>query len=107
MSFSFSAGGTKEQTLHSLGELHHDHDSHSKTTADLVTSMVTAGPSESDGADGQVYDAIYQVSAYGHSSAGHDTPSLSVSVSSSLRLRETPAEVEVDVVVEEDDPAGE
>ena len=89
MSFSFSAGGTKTQTLHSLGELVHQHDSHSAQTADLVTSVVEAGPSEMTGVDGTVYDAIYSVSAYGHSSAGHDLPSLGISFSSSWKLRET------------------
>ncbi len=87
MSFSFSAGGTKAQTLDSLGKLVHQHDSHSKQTADLVTAMVEAGPSEMEAA-GVVYDAWYSISAYGHSSAGHDLPSLGVSFSTSFRPRE-------------------
>lgn len=87
MSFSFSASGTKAQTLATLGELVHQHDSHSKQTADLVTSMVDAGPAETT-IDGQVHEAVFSISAYGHSSAGHDLPSLGVSFSCSWRVRE-------------------
>jgi hypothetical protein len=92
MSFSFTVGGTKAQTLHSLSELVHQHDSHSKPVADLVTSVVEAGPVEMTGADGTEYDAVYAVSAYGHSSAGHDLPSLGISFSSSWKLREDDGE---------------
>lgn len=87
MSFSFSAQGTKAQTLDSLSKLVHQYDSHSKQTADLVTAMVEAGPAETT-ISGIEYDAIYSVSAYGHSSAGHDLPSLGISFSSSFKPRE-------------------
>lgn len=95
MSFSYSAGGTKAETLDSLSKLTH-HDDAGKSTADLITSMIEAGPAESQLANG-VNDVIYSVSAYGHSSNGVGTPNLGITLSASYRLREEP---------QEDAPAG-
>jgi hypothetical protein len=89
MTFSYSAGGTKTQTLESLGaQSEHAHDSHARQVFDLLHSMIEAGPSEHTAHDDQVYDVVYSVSASGHSSAGHDTPSLYVTLACSLKLRE-------------------
>jgi hypothetical protein len=104
MSFSFTAQGTKTQTLSSLGSLVHQHDSHSKQTADLVTAMVEAGPSEMETA-GVVYDAWYSISAYGHSSAGHDSPTLSVSLSCTYQLRPEPEPEQRGGIEVDPDPA--
>ncbi|HLJ99289.1 MAG TPA: hypothetical protein VKU39_05210 [Streptosporangiaceae bacterium] len=94
MSFSFSASGTKDQALRQLGDLVHQHDSHSKQTTDLVISMVEAAPSQMTDKDGKVFDASYAISAYGHSSAGHDLPSLGVSFSCTWKEREQQDAVE-------------
>lgn len=95
MSFSFSAAGTKEETLSSLRKVidrDNQHDSAEKTTAELLYGMVDAGPAERT-SGGQVYDTIYAVSAYGHASNGApgNTPSLGISLSASDRVREVSA----------------
>ena len=80
MSFSFSAGGTKAQTLDSLAKAPTSHDQAAATIADLLTQMVGAGPDESS--DGK--PIIYSASAYGHTAKGaskDDWPSLGVTLS--------------------------
>jgi hypothetical protein len=85
MSFSFSAAGTKIQTLDALAQVTRDHDAAAQPVADLLIEMVGAGPEESIGHDGQVYDVIYTISAYGHTSDGSGTPSLGVTLCCTTR----------------------
>jgi hypothetical protein len=79
MSFSFSAGGTRTQTLDSLAKVTHRASEADKVLADLLIDMVGSGPEEVVG-----QDVIYAASAYGHSHAG-SMPTLSVSLGCSLR----------------------
>ena len=79
MSFSFSAGGTKAQTLDSLAKAPTSHDQAAATIADLLSQMVGAGPDETS--DGK--PVIYQATADGHSSkqGADDWPSIDVTLS--------------------------
>lgn len=80
MSFSFTASGTKAQTLVTLGTVAAGHDPAAATIADLLALMVTAGPDESS--DGK--PVPYEATAFGHSarSLSRDNwPSLNVSLS--------------------------
>ena len=63
MSFSFTASGTKAQTLVTLGTVAAGHDPAAATIADLLALMVTAGPDESS--DGK--PVPYEATAFGHS----------------------------------------
>ena len=86
MSFSFSAGGTKTQTLESLAKVTH-HQNTPQALVDLLIDMVGSGPGEHRVHDGTVLDVVYSLSAHGHSSAGagHDTPTLRVTLDCSYR----------------------
>jgi hypothetical protein len=84
MSFSFSAGGTKTQTLDSLAKITREQSRHTpQALVDLLIDMVGSGP-EVGAADGR--EIVYSVSAYGHQAAG-SLPTLSVSLGCSYRPR--------------------
>jgi hypothetical protein len=80
MSFSFSAGGTKKQTLGVLAKAPVSHDLAAATIVDLLAQMVAGGPEESS--DGK--PILYEATAYGHTAKGasrDDWPSLGVTLS--------------------------
>ena len=86
MSFSFSASGTKKQTLDELAKAQVSHDQAAVTVADLLAAMVAAGPDESS--DGK--PILYEATAYGHTAKGasrDDWPSLGVTLSCTTGAR--------------------
>jgi hypothetical protein len=81
MSFSFSAGGTRSETLASLAKATHPASHAPQQLVDLLIDMVGSGP-EVGAVDGR--EVVYSVSAYGHKQAG-SLPTLSVSLGCSYR----------------------